>query len=79
MTKCMFVMGHEIGQRAEKAADILFTPDMAGITMLDFHRSEEIIQRGRDSTEARMADIVAGYDRLKDANKKQKADRVGAL
>ncbi len=66
MMKCMFVMGHEIGQRAEQAADIVFTPDLAGINLLQFGRSAEIIERGRRSTEQRIPAILAGYQRLRE-------------
>jgi NTE family protein len=66
MIKCMFVMGHSVGQRAEKAADIVFTPDLAGINLLQFKRAPEIIECGRRATEVRVTDIMAGYQRLKD-------------
>jgi len=67
MNKCMFVMGHEIGQRAESAADMLFTPDLAGINMLQFNRAPEIIERGKRATEERVPQILAGYQRLKES------------
>jgi NTE family protein len=66
MIKCMFVMGHEIGQRAEKAADIVYTPDLSGINLLQFKRAAEIIECGRRATETRATEIMAGYQRLKD-------------
>jgi NTE family protein len=66
MLRCMFVMGHEIGQaRAESSADVLLTLPMKGITMLDFARSNEIVERGRLSAEERLADIRGGYLLLK--------------
>jgi len=71
LTKCMFVMGHEIGQRAEKAADVVFTPDLSGISMLHFQRSSEIIERGHIAAQERAADILAGYARLKEALERQ--------
>jgi len=71
MMKCMFVMGHEIGQRAEQAANIVFTPDLSGINLLQFKRSAEIIECGRRATEERVPAILAGYQRLKDAIEKQ--------
>ncbi len=66
MMRCMFVMGHEIGQaRAESSADVLLTLPMKGITMLDFNRSNDIIERGRQAAEEHLADIRGGYMRLK--------------
>ena len=77
MTKCMFVMGHEIGQKAEKAADVIYTPDMSGINMLQFKRSGEIIERGRQATEDRAQDILAGYKRLKEsASRSEPASKI---
>jgi NTE family protein len=66
MTRCMFLMGHEIGQaRAEQVANVLFTPSLGEITMLQFGRSAEIIECGRRATEERLDTILAGYERLK--------------
>lgn len=66
MMRCMFVMGHEIGQaRAESSADVLLTLPMKGITMLDFNRSNDIVERGRQAAEEHLADIRGGYMRLK--------------
>ena len=79
MMKCMFTMGHEIGKRAEKAADLVFTPDLAGITLLQFHRSAEIIERGKTSTLERIPEILAGYERLKRTIENQKSQHTGAL
>ena len=67
MNKCMFVMGHEIGQRAEGAADMVYTPDLAGINMLQFNRAPEIIERGKRATEERVPQILAGYQHLKES------------
>ena len=77
MMKCMFTMGHEIGNRAEKAADLVFTPDLSGITLLQFHRSAEIIARGKNSTLERIPEILAGYQRLKNAIENQKSQHFG--
>ncbi|MCU1330127.1 MAG: hypothetical protein JWN34_5497 [Bryobacterales bacterium] len=65
MIKCVFVMGHEIGNRAESDADVVFTPELAGINLLQFGRADEIIQRGLEATEARISAIRSGYERLK--------------
>lgn len=66
MTRCMFLMGHEIGQaRAEQVANVLFTPRLGEITMLQFGRTEEIIDCGRKATEDHLETIVSGYERLK--------------
>ena len=66
MTRCMFVMGHEIGQaRAEQAANIVFTPSLGEITMLQFSRSYDIIECGRRATEVHLAKILEGYESLK--------------
>jgi len=66
LTRSMFLMGHEIGQaRAEQAADIVFTPALGDITMLQFSRSPEIIECGRRATEAQLPGILAAYERLK--------------
>jgi NTE family protein len=66
MTRCMFVMGHEIGQaRAEQAANVVFTPSLGAITMLQFSRSHDIIECGRKAAEAQLPRILEGYERLK--------------
>lgn len=66
MSRCMHVMGHEIGQaRAEQAANIVFTPTLGTITKLQFSRSPEIIECGQKSAEANLPAILAGYERLK--------------
>ena len=65
MTRCMFVMGHEIGEaRAQQVASVLFTPLLGEITMLQFGRSPEIIACGVEATEENLPAIKAGYDRL---------------
>ena len=52
MMRCTLIMGHEVGQaRAEQAADVVFTPNVGGIAMLQFDRSPEIIECGRRATE----------------------------
>ncbi len=66
MTRCMFVMGHEIGQaRAEQSANIVFTPALGDIGMLQFSRSRETIECGRKAAEENLPSILASYDRLK--------------
>ena len=66
MSRCMFVMGHEIGQaRAEQGANVVFTPRLGEITMLQFSRSPEIIERGRKAAEEHLPTILASYERLK--------------
>jgi NTE family protein len=67
MTKCMFVMGHEIGERAEHVANIVFTPDLSGMSLLQFQRGQEMIERGRLATEARLPAILAGYQTHKNS------------
>jgi NTE family protein len=67
MTRAMFLMGHEIGQaRVEEGADITFTPVLDGITMLQFNRSAEIIERGRVEAQANLPAIQTGYAKLKE-------------
>jgi hypothetical protein len=59
-------MGHEIGEaRAEQAANVLFTPALGDITMLQFGRSPQIIECGRKAAEEHLPAILAGYERLK--------------
>jgi NTE family protein len=66
MFRCTRIMGHEIGQaRAEAAANIMMTPPMGDITMLQFDRSEEIIACGRRIAEENLPTITAGYERLR--------------
>jgi NTE family protein len=66
LTRSMFLMGHEIGQaRAEKDANIVFTPELGEITMMQFSRSPEIIERGERAAEANLQKILDGYARLK--------------
>ena len=70
MTRCMFVMGHEIGQaRAEKQANILFTPKLGKITMLNFGLSEEIIDCGRVATRQNLERIVSAYREWRSQNR----------
>jgi NTE family protein len=66
MLRCTRIMGHEIGQaRAEESANIVVTPLLGKITMLEFARSPEIIECGRRAAVANMPAIMAGYERLK--------------
>jgi NTE family protein len=66
MMRCTRIMGHEIGQaRAEESADMVVTPTLGRITMLDFGKSSEIIECGRRAAQANMPAIMAGYERLK--------------
>jgi NTE family protein len=78
MARCMFVMGHEIGQaRAEAAADVVMAPPMSGITMLEFARSPEIIERGRRTAAENLDVILARYQKLKrDVCGKSAASRI---
>jgi len=62
MTRCMFVMGHEIGQaRAEQQANIVFTPKLGKITMLEFSESAAIIECGRVAARENLERILTGY------------------
>jgi NTE family protein len=66
LTRSMFLMGHEIGQaRAEQSANIVFTPELGEITMMQFSRSPEIIECGEKAAEANLPKILEGYERLK--------------
>ncbi|HXI40872.1 MAG TPA: patatin-like phospholipase family protein [Bryobacteraceae bacterium] len=66
MTRCMFMMGHAMGQaRAEPAADVVFTPDLSGLSMLEFGRSPEIIERGVQAAEKHLPAILSGYERVR--------------
>jgi NTE family protein len=68
MFRCTRIMGHEIGQAAaEGAADIMMTPQVSNISMLQFGRSEEIIDCGRRIAEQSLSAIQAGYERLRTA------------
>ncbi len=67
MTRCMLVTGHEIGEaRAEQVANLVFTPHLGDISMLQFGRSPEIIECGRKAAQERLPAILAGYERLKE-------------
>ena len=67
ITRSMFLMGHEIGEaRAQQAADVLFTPRLDGISMLQFGRSAEIIARGRKAAEDSIPSIRAAYKELRE-------------
>ena len=66
LTRCMFIMGHEIGQAAaENAADVVFTPELRQVSMLDFGRSPEIIESGRIAAMKHLPAIQALYERMK--------------
>jgi NTE family protein len=66
MLRCTRIMGHEIGQaRAEESANVVLTPTLGTLQMLDFGKAAEIIDCGRKAAEANMPAIVAGYERLK--------------
>ena len=68
LTRSVFLMGHSIGQgAAEKAADIVFTPDLSGISILHFNRCREIIAAGRRAAEENMSAIQALYQRRRTA------------
>ena len=66
MLRCTRIMGHEIGQaRAEASANVLVTPTLGDISMLEFRRSTEIIECGRRAAEENIPAILAGYERTK--------------
>jgi NTE family protein len=66
MLRCTRIMGHEIGQaRALDSANVVVTPTLGTLQMLDFGKGEEIIECGRKAAQANMPAILAGYDRLK--------------
>jgi len=66
MLRCTRIMGHEIGQaRAEESANVVVTPKLGKITMLDFAKSPEIIECGRRAAVENMPAILAGYERMK--------------
>lgn len=66
LSRSMFLMGHEIGQaRAEQAANVVFTPSLGEITLLQFSRSQDIIECGRKAAEAQLPKILEGYESLK--------------
>ena len=68
----MQVMGREIGQaRAERTADVVFTPEPGGIGILDFSRGRELIECGRKAAEEHLPAILAGYERLKASSRRQ--------
>jgi NTE family protein len=71
MFRCTRIMGHEIGQaRAEAAANLLMIPPVRDISMLQFHRSQEIIDCGRKVAEEHLSAIMAGYSRLRSFDQK---------
>ena len=71
MFRCTRIMGHEIGQaRAESAANFLMIPPVRDISMLQFDRSQEIIDCGRRVAEDNLPAIMAGYNRLKSFDQK---------
>jgi len=77
MSRCTRVMGHEIGQaRAEEAADIVLTPTLGDITMLQFGRSPEIMDAGRKVAEEHLPAILAGYERLKTRVAAQQQEQI---
>jgi len=66
MMRCTRIMGHAIGQaRAEESANVVVTPTLGDITMLDFAKSPKIIECGRRAAEANLPAIMAGYERIK--------------
>jgi NTE family protein len=66
MTRCMMIMGHEMGQaRAKATADVVFTPDLSDFTVLSFSRSADIVACGRRSAEAHLPLIQEAYTRLR--------------
>lgn len=66
MFRCMRVTGHEIGQaRCEAAADVVLTPGLEKISMLDFNGSEEIIRAGERVAEENLPLILARYQSLR--------------
>ncbi len=76
MNRCMRVTGHEIGQaRCEESADVVLTPSLQGISMLEFGRSPEIVERGRRVAEENLPAILAGYERLKDQTSAQAVEQ----
>jgi len=80
MFRCTRIMGHEIGQaRAESAANFLMIPPVRDISMLQFDRSQEIIDCGRKVAEEHLPAIMAGYGRLRSFDQKQNTTEQSKL
>lgn len=72
LSRFLWIMAREIGQaRAERTADVVFTPEPGGIGILDFSRGREIIECGRKAAEEHLPAILAGYERLKASSRRQ--------
>jgi NTE family protein len=66
LLRCFRISGHEMGaSRCEAAADLMLTPRLGDISMLQFHRSTELIEAGERITEECLPAIRAGYERLR--------------
>jgi NTE family protein len=80
MFRCTRIMGHEIGQaRAESAANLLMIPPVRDISMLQFHRSQEIIDCGRKIAEEHLPAIMAAYNRLRSFDQKSSTTEQSKL
>lgn len=80
MFRCTRIMGHEIGQaRAEASANVLMIPPVRNISMLQFERSQEIIDCGRKVAEENLPGIMAGYERLKSFDQKPSTNEESKL
>lgn len=65
VVQSLSLMQRAIGQgAAEKAADIVFSPDLSGISLLEFRRSAEIVAAGRRAAEEKLPVIRALYEIL---------------
>ena len=47
----MQVLQHELGNFKAISADVRINPDLSDFTWVDFHRFEELIDRGAEATE----------------------------
>jgi NTE family protein len=66
--RALRVSGQEIGRnRAAGEADVMLTPELASYSLLDFGHSREIIEAGRGVAERQRHQIVAAYQRVRDA------------
>lgn len=57
MAQSVQIMGEELDKYQSMQADVIIEPDLSGITQLDFHKAQEIIERGEEAANEKVREI----------------------
>src|SRR5262249_44277230 len=65
VVRILQIMQHELGNNRAAEADVLVKPDLRGFWVLEFWKAAELIEQGRQATEAALPTIRAKLAELR--------------